>query len=126
MPAGLAGGTFEQAAAALAAVQLGATRVEEFSDTVTAGKVIGRARGGEPGAARQRGRGPRLEGPRHRDRAERQRARTSTEAIARLEGAGLDGGRGVRSRQRASPFVTDPRRRREVKRGTTVDIYLRR
>ena len=38
VPSGLAGKTYDEAAAALAAVQLGPTKVEEFSDTVGAGQ----------------------------------------------------------------------------------------
>src|SRR3546814_5260544 len=41
VPGGLAGGTYEDAKAALEKVQLGATKVEEFSDDVEAGRVIG-------------------------------------------------------------------------------------
>src|SRR3546814_11455282 len=41
VPGGLAGGTYEDAKAALEKVQLGATKVEEFSDDVAARRVLG-------------------------------------------------------------------------------------
>ncbi len=46
VPDGLTGGSFDQAASALTAIQLVATQVDEFSDTVAAGVVIRT----EPGA----------------------------------------------------------------------------
>ena len=47
------------------------------------------------------------------------------EAISALEGAGLTVG-DVSGPARGRPYVTDPPAGTEVKRGATVDIYLRR
>jgi serine/threonine-protein kinase len=125
VPSGLAGGTYEQAAAALAAVQLGATKVEEFSDTVEPGQVIGlRPAEGEP-AARDSAvevvvsKGPDLV------TVPSVNGTDLEGAIARLESAGFTVG-DVFGPARGKPFETDPPAGTKAKRGTTVDIYLRR
>jgi serine/threonine-protein kinase len=125
VPAGLAGKTYDEAAAALTAVQLVPTRVDEFSDTVEAGKVIGlRPAEGEKAdrdstvevvvskgpdlVAVPSVRGSNLEG-----------------AVAAIEAAGLKAG-DVFGPANGKPFDTDPTAGTMVKRGSTVDIYLRR
>jgi eukaryotic-like serine/threonine-protein kinase len=125
VPSGLAGGTFEQAEAALAAVQLGATRVEEFSDTVEPGKVIGTRPGeGEPAERDSKvevlvSKGPDIV------TVPSINGTDLDEAVARLESAGLTVGE-VFGPAQGDPFITDPPAGTKVKRGTTVDIYLRR
>jgi serine/threonine-protein kinase len=124
IPEGLAGGTYEDAAAALEAVQLVPTRVEEFSDDVEEGRVI-ELRPGEGTAPRDSpvevvvSKGPDLVAVPEVD------GRDLDEAIAALEAAGLEVG-DVSGPARGQPFVTDPVAGEQVRRGTTVDIFLRR
>jgi serine/threonine-protein kinase len=125
VPADLAGLTFEQAAAKLAEVQLGATRVDTFSDDVPVGQVIGT----DPAAGQPAPRDTAVEvqvskGP---DIVEVPSVdgRSLEEAIAVLEQAGLVADE-VFGPARGRPFATDPGAGAKVKRGTPVDIFLRR
>lgn len=125
VPDGLAGGSYEDAAAALEAVQLTPAKVEEFSDDVDKGKVIGT----RPPAGEQLARGATVEvvvskGP-DLVKVPKVDGLTLEEAIDRLEDAGLTVG-DVSGPARGQPYVTDPPEGTPVKRGTTVDIYLRR
>ncbi|MFP5256453.1 MAG: protein kinase domain-containing protein [Acidimicrobiia bacterium] len=125
VPDGLAGGSYEDAAKALEDVQLTPARVEEFSDDVEKGKVVGT----RPPAGEQLPRGATVEvvvskGP-DVVKVPKVEGLTLDEAIARLEGAGLTVG-DVSGPARGEPYVTDPPAGATVKRGTTVDIYLRR
>jgi len=125
VPAGLAGTTFDEAKAALEAVQLKAAKVEEFSDTVEAGKVVGV----RPGEGSEIARGATVEvvvskGP-DVVTVPQVDGKTLEAAIAALEAAGLTVG-DVSGPARGQPYVTDPPAGTSVKRGTTVDIYLRR
>jgi eukaryotic-like serine/threonine-protein kinase len=125
VPDGLAGGSYEDAAKALEDVQLTPARVEEFSDDVEKGKVVGT----RPPAGEQLPRGATVEvvvskGP-DVVKVPKVEGLTLDEAIARLEAAGLTVG-DVSGPARGEPYVTDPPAGATVKRGTTVDIYLRR
>ena len=125
IPSGLAGKTFEQAKAALAEVQLQASKVEEFSDTVAAGQVIGL----RPAEGEQVERGRTVEvvvskGP-DMVVVPSVKGKDLDGAIAVLEGAGLTVG-DLFGPARGKPFETSPKAGTKVKRGTTVDIYLSR
>ncbi|MGH9275432.1 MAG: PASTA domain-containing protein, partial [Acidimicrobiales bacterium] len=125
VPAGLTGKTYDEAAAALTAVQLVPVKVEDFSDTVEPGKVIGFRPGEGEEAARDSNvevvisKGPDLV------TVPSVRGGDLEDAVAALERAGLQAG-DVFGPANGSPFDTDPPAGTEVKRGTTVDIYLRR
>ncbi|MGK2949714.1 MAG: protein kinase domain-containing protein [Acidimicrobiales bacterium] len=124
IPQGLVGGTYDDAAAALEAVQLVPERVEEFSDDVEVGLVM-QLRPGDGTAPRDSAvqvvvsKGPDLVTVPQVDGLD------LDEAIEALEGAGLVVG-DVSGPARGRPFVTDPVAGQEVRRGTTVDIFLRR
>jgi len=125
IPDGLAGGTFEQAAAALAEEQLQATKVEEFSDDVEAGTVIGT----RPAAGEQVPRDSTVEvvvskGP-DLVTVPSVAGMDLDQAVAALESAGLTVGDAF-GPAKGNPFETDPPGGSEVRRGSTVDIYLRR
>ena len=125
VPSGLAGGTYDQAAAALAGVQLGATKVEEFSDIVEPGKVIELRPGeGEPAARDSKVEVVVSKGP-DTVTVPKINGTDLNGAIAKLEAAGLTVGE-VFGPAQGKPFITDPPAGSKVKRGTTVDIYLRR
>ena len=124
IPSGMAGRSYEEAAAALEAVQLVPVRVERFSDDVEAGTVIGLSpgegtvpRGSEVEVVVSKGpdivKVPAIAG------------RSLEEAIAALESAGLVVGDAF-GPAKGTPFVTDPPAGTDVRRGSTVDIYLRR
>jgi eukaryotic-like serine/threonine-protein kinase len=124
IPTGLEGKTYEEAAAALQAVQLKPKKVEEFSDDVEKGKIIA-LRPGEGTAPRDSevevviSKGPDLvEVP-------SVRGKSLDEAVAALEGAGLVVGDAF-GPANGSPFETNPPSGTKVHRGATVDIYLRR
>ena len=126
VPSGLVGGTFDEAKAALEAVQLKAKKVDEFSDDVEKGKVIRLEPGeGDERRARQRGGGRRVEGARHRQGPRRCAACRSMRRWQAIEGAGLVVGDAF-GPAKGDPFLTTPPAGTEVKRGTTVDIYLAR
>ena len=108
IPGGLEGKTYDEAEAALEAVQLKAKKVEEFSDDVEKGKVIAPAPGRRaPPRPRQRGRGRRVEGPRPRRGARRSEGMSLDEAVQALEAAGLVVGDAF-GPAKGDPFVTDP------------------
>jgi eukaryotic-like serine/threonine-protein kinase len=125
VPEGMSGGTYEEASAALQAVQLQPKRVDEFHDTITAGKVISSRPG--PGAEVPRdgevevvvSKGPDLV------KVPGVSGLTLDQATAALERAGLTVGE-VFGPANGRPFDTNPSPGTSVKRGTTVDIYLRR
>jgi serine/threonine protein kinase/beta-lactam-binding protein with PASTA domain len=124
IPTGLEGKTYEEAAAALEAVQLKPKKVEEFSDDVEKGKVIG-LRPGEGTAPRDSevevvvSKGPDVvEVP-------SVRGKSLDEAVAAIEAAGLVVG-DVFGSAAGDPFATDPAEGTKVRRGATVDIFLRR
>jgi eukaryotic-like serine/threonine-protein kinase len=124
IPGGLVGGSYDDAAAALTAVQLVPQRVEQFSDDVESGRVIA-LRPGEGTAPRDSpvevvvSKGPDLVTVPQVD------GLSLDEAIEAIEGAGLEVG-DVSGPARGRPFVTDPVAGQQVRRGTTVDIFMRR
>ncbi len=124
IPTGLAGKTFEEAKAALEAVQLKAKKVDDFSDDVEKGKVIG-LRPGEGTAPRDSevevvvSKGPDIV------QVPSVQGKTLDEAVAALEGAGLVVGDAF-GPAKGQPFATNPPAGTKVKRGATVDIYLSR
>ncbi len=125
VPADLAGGTYEDAAAAIEAVQLVPARIDEFSDDVEAGRVIGT----RPAAGSEVPRDGTVEvvvsrGP---DLVEVPgvSGMRLEEAIAALERAGFVAGEAY-GPVRGRAFQTDPPAGTEARRGSTVDIYLRR
>ena len=124
IPAGLAGKTFDEAKAALEGVQLKAKKVEAFSDDVEKGRVIRT----EPGEGQTAPRDSEVsvvvsKGP---DVVEVPRVRglSLKEAVAAIEAAGLDVGE-VFGPADGEPFLTTPEAGAKVRRGTTVNIYLR-
>jgi serine/threonine-protein kinase len=125
VPEGLEGGTYDAAAKALQAAGLKAHKVDEFSDSVGAGKVIELRPAGGSQAARGSSvdvivsKGPDLVVVPKVD------GLTLDQAIAALERTGLVVGE-VSGPAKGRPFVTDPLAGQKVKRGSTVDIYLRR
>jgi serine/threonine-protein kinase len=126
VPSGLAGKTYEEAAAALTAVRLVPVRVEDFSDTVEPGKVIGL----RPGEGEKAERDSNVEvviskGPDLVTVPRVSGASSLAAAVALIEKAGLQAG-DVFGPANGRPFDTDPAAGKQVKRGTTVDIYLRR
>jgi serine/threonine-protein kinase len=126
VPSGLAGKTYEEAAAALTAVKLVPVRVEDFSDTVEKGKVIGL----RPGEGEKAPRDSNVEvviskGPDLVAVPRVSGASSLDAAVALIEKAGLQAG-DVFGPANGKPFDTDPKAGTQVKRGTTVDIYLRR
>ena len=125
VPTGLAGKTFDDAAAALTAEQLVPVKVEDFSDTVKVGLVI-ELRPGEGPARRATARSQVVvsKGP---DVVEVPNVKGTdlNGAVAALEAAGLQAGE-VFGPANGKPFTTDPPAGAKVKRGTRVDIYLKR
>jgi len=125
VPSGLAGGTYEQAAAAIVAEQLVPKQVDEFSDDVADGEVIAVRPAEGQSVPRDStvevavSKGPDLVEVPSVD------GLTLEQAIARIEGAGLVVG-DVSGPARGTPFTSNPEEGEKVKRGTTVDIYLRR
>ncbi len=125
VPAGLTGGTYAAAAGALQSVQLLAKQVDEFSDNVAVGVVIALRPGEGASAPRDStvevavSKGPDLVVVPSVD------GLTLDQAIAKIEAAGLVVG-DVAGPARGTPFTTNPEPNEKVKRGATVDIYLRR
>ncbi|MGQ0830801.1 MAG: protein kinase domain-containing protein [Microthrixaceae bacterium] len=125
VPTGLAGKTYDQAAAALTAAKFVPVKVEEFSDTVKAGLVIGLRPAEGTSAPRDSevqvvvSRGPDLVV------VPSIKGTTLEGAVAKLEAAGLKAGE-VFGPANGKPSDTDPSAGAKVKRGSTVDIYLRR
>jgi serine/threonine-protein kinase len=125
VPSGLAGGTYEQAEAALAGVQLRAAKVDEFSDDVEAGVVIRT----EPAEGQQAERDSEVtvvvsKGP-DIVQVPNVRGMDLDQAVAAIEGAGLVVGDAF-GPANGDPFLTSPPAGSDVRRGTTVDIYLQR
>ena len=126
VPSGLAGKTYEEAAAALTALHLVPVKAEDFSDTVEKGKVIGL----RPGEGEKAERDSNVEvviskGPDLVAVPSVKNASSLDAAVALLEKAGLQAG-DVFGPANGKPFETDPAAGTKVKRGSTVDIYLRR
>lgn len=125
VPEGLVDGSFEQAEAALAEVQLVAEKVDVFSDDVEAGLVVALDPG--QGAEVPRDSVVQVEVSKGPDlvKVPKISGKTLDEANKALEAAGLVPG-GVFGPARGKPDSTDPEAGTEQKRGTTVDIYLKR
>jgi serine/threonine-protein kinase len=125
VPSGLAGKSYEEAAAAIDAVQLVPVRVEDFSDTVPAGAVIG-LRPGE-GAAVPRDSKVEVVVSKGPDLVTVPSVQGSNleGAVAKLEAAGLTAG-DVFGPANGRPFATDPPEGTQVKRGSAVNIYMAR
>ena len=125
VPGGLAGKSYEEAAAALQAVRLVAVRVDEFNDTVPAGAVIGLRPGEGQEVPRDSevqvvvSRGPDLVA------VPSVQGSNLEGAVAALEAAGLQAG-DVFGPADGRPFATDPAEGTQVKRGSAVNIYMRR
>jgi beta-lactam-binding protein with PASTA domain/serine/threonine protein kinase len=125
VPAGLAGKTFDEAKAALEAVQLKAKKAEEFSDDVEKGRVIRTDPGEGATAARDSevtvvvSKGPDIV------KVPDVSGKSLEQAVAAIEGAGLVVG-DAHGPANGKPFATSPRAGTEVRRGTAVDIYLER
>lgn len=125
VPRGLSGKSYEEAAAAIEAVQLVPKRVEQFHDTVPVGAIIGL----QPNEGNEVARGSTVEvvvskGP-DLVTVPDVKDKDLPGAIAALEAAGLVAG-DVSGPAQGKPFVTNPEAGTKVKRGSSVDIYLRR
>jgi serine/threonine-protein kinase len=125
IPDDLANLTYEQAAQRITDLALRPVREDRFSDDVEKGRVIGT----EPAGGQQAPRGSDVKvlvskGP-DVVRVPSIDGQSLEEAIATLEAAGLVAGE-VFGPARGQPFATEPGEGTEVKRGSTVDIYLRR
>ncbi len=124
VPTGLEGKTFDDAKKALEAVQLQAKQVEEFSDEVKKGRVIG-LRPGSGTAPRDSevavvvSKGPDVV------KVPSVKGKSLDEAVGALEAEGLVVGDAF-GPANGKPFETDPPAGTTVRRGTTVDIFLRR
>ena len=126
VPGGLAGATFDEAKQALEAVQLEAVKVEEFSDDVEKGRVIGT----RPGEGTEVARGGTVEvvvskGP-DLVKVPDVEGKSEDEAIAALEGAGLTVSQVIGPPSAKTALTTDPEPGTEVRRGSSVVLYLRR
>jgi beta-lactam-binding protein with PASTA domain len=124
VPDGLEGKTYEEAAAALEAVQLVPKKVEAFSDDVEAGQVIELRPVSDPAPRDSEvevvvSKGPDLV------KVPSVQGMSLEEAVRALEGAGFEVGDAF-GPAKGQPFLTDPPAGTEVPRGETVDIYLRR
>ncbi|MDP1820977.1 MAG: PASTA domain-containing protein [Acidimicrobiales bacterium] len=125
IPQGLSGKVYDEAAAALSAIQLVPKRVDEFHDTITPGKVISTRPG--PGGSVARGgtvevvvsKGPDVV------KVPSVSGLTLDQANAALTSAGLTVGDAF-GPANGKPFETDPPAGASVKRSTPVNIYLRR
>ena len=124
VPTGLVGGTYDAAAAALEDVQLVPQKVTAFSDTVEEGKVI-ELRPGSGTAPRDStvevvvSKGPELV------KVPSVTGKSLDEASAALEAAGFVVGDAIGA-AKGQPFETDPASGTMARRGTTVDIFLRK
>jgi len=124
IPTGLEGKSFDEAKAALEAVQLKAKQVDEFSDDVKAGLVI-RVEGAGGTAPRDSevavvvSKGPDVV------KVPNVEGMTLEEAVAAIEGAGLVVGDAF-GHADGDPFRTSPKAGTEVRRGSSVDIFLER
>jgi serine/threonine-protein kinase len=124
IPTGLEGKTFAEAKAALEAVQLKAKQVDEFSDDVEKGKVIGLR---PPTGTRPRDSEVEVVVSKGPDLVEvpAVQGRSLDDAVAAIEAAGLVVGDAF-GPAKGQPFATNPPAGTKVKRGATVDIYLSR
>jgi eukaryotic-like serine/threonine-protein kinase len=125
IPTGLTNGTYEAAVAAVEGVGLVPRRLDEFHDRIPAGQVVGT----RPQGGTQVARGSTVDvvvskGP-DVVKVPAVTGLTLDQATARLEEAGLAVGE-VFGPANGRPFSTSPEAGASVKRGTTVDIYLRR
>lgn len=117
------GGSYDNAVAALAGVQLNAAKEEVFSDTVPAGEVVGTVPGAGASVERddvvtvQVSKGPDLVA------VPSVEGLKLDEAIAAIEAAGLSPGQ-LYGPARGKPISTNPGEGAQVKRGSAVDIYL--
>ncbi len=117
------GGSYDNAAAALAGVQLKAQKEEVFSDTVPAGEVVGTVPAAGASVERddvvtvQVSKGPDLVAVPSISGLSLQ------EAIGAIEAAGLTPGQ-LYGPARGTPISTNPGEGAQVKRGSAVDIYL--
>ena len=106
-------------------MQLKATKVEEFSDSVAPGVVIRLDPGQGAKAERDStvkvivSKGPELV------KVPDVNGKTIDQAVAAIEAAGLTAG-DVQGRAGGTPFATDPPAGQSVRKGTTVDIFVRR
>ncbi len=124
IPGGMAGGPLDAAAAALERLGLVPRAVEEFSDDVPAGTVIGT----RPGEGESVARGASVEvvvskGP-DVVVVPQIAGRNVQQAVKTLEAAGLTVG-DLFGPAKGKPFETNPPAGTKVKRAATVDIYLR-
>ncbi len=124
IPGGLEGKSFEEAAAALEAVQLKAKKTEAFSDDVEAGKVItlNPSSGTAPRDSEVEvivSKGPDLVV------VPSVQGLSLDQAVQAIEAAGLVVGDAF-GPAKGDPFLTDPSAGTKVRRGETVDIYLRK
>jgi serine/threonine-protein kinase len=125
VPSGLAGKSYDQAAAAISGVQLQPKKVEEFHDSVAAGAVIGVRPAEGTEVPRDSvvevvvSKGPDLVA------VPSVAGKDLNGAIAVLQAAGLQAG-DVFGPAQGKPFETSPGSGTKVKRGSTVDIYLKR
>ena len=124
VPGGLVGGTYDDAVIAIEAVQLVPKKAEVFSDTVDAGKVVATEPGEGGQVARdgsvsvQVSKGPDLV------KVPSVTGLTQAQAIAAIEKAGLTAGQ-VYGPAKGQPFSTNPVAGTSVKRGATIDLYLK-
>lgn len=125
VPGGLTGKTYDEAADALKPLQLVPVKVEEFSDDIEKGLVIGL----RPGEGQKAPRDSEVEvvvskGP-DIVTVPSVKGLSLEEAVAKLEQAGLRAG-DVYGPANGKPSETDPPKGTKVKRGSTVNIFLRR
>lgn len=125
VPGDLAGKAFEDAAAAIEGVQLVPEKVEVFSDDVPKGQVVRTQP--EAGTEVARDSVVKVEVSKGPDlvTVPNVRGLSLDEANAALESAGLSPGQ-VFGPSKGKPDSTDPGAGTEVRRGTTVDIYLKK
>ena len=121
----LAGTTVEDARGQLEGLQLNTTTREDFSDTIPVGKVVGTS----PAAGQSVRRGDTVtiivsKGPDLVTVPDVSRYETLDQAEAALEAAGLH--LGEVSGRGTHPASSDPAAGKRVKRGTYVDVFLRR
>jgi serine/threonine-protein kinase len=125
IPGNLAGKTYAEADAAIKGLQLAPKKVEEFSDTVEKGRVIGTRPGGGEKVAKGAtveivvSRGPDVVS------VPNVSGMDLDDAIAKIEAAGLTVSE-VEGPPRGEVFASDPEAGAKVKRGTSVVLYVRR
>ncbi|MCU1379484.1 MAG: protein kinase family protein with domain [Acidimicrobiales bacterium] len=122
----LQGSSEADAKAKLEGLGLKWSRSEDFSDSIPAGQVIGT----NPSAGKPVARGATVaivvsKGPDLVPVPDVSSASSLGEAVALLDQAGLQAG-SVNGDANGRPFATDPPAGEQVRRGTSVDIFLRR